>query len=136
MAREGNSLASLRYIRTLAEEVLQECNEGESTTILWKNIQELSHASFENFIMNVIKTCIANFAHPCGEVVDYSLDFFRSIYSLLRKHDTKAFEAYYSIVRELLPQLKTSVFVQPQHFPKRRTFFNVISVIWINGESV
>lgn len=42
-------------------------------------------------MMNVIQTCIANFANPCGAVVDYSLDFFRSIYSLLRKHDTKAF---------------------------------------------
>jgi hypothetical protein len=126
----------LRYIRTLAEEVLQECCEGVSTTILWRNIQDLSNATFENFMMNVIKTCINNFSNACGEVVDYSLDFFKSIYSLLRKHDTKAFETYYAVVRELLPQLKTNVFVSPQHFPKRRSFFNVISVIWVNGESV
>lgn len=26
--------------------------------------------------------------------------------------------------------------MNPQQFPKRRSFFNVISVIWVNGESV
>ena len=87
-------------------------------------------------MMNVIKTCISNFSNSCGEVVDYSLEFFKSIYTLLRKHDTKAFQKYYEVVKELLPQLKTQVFVLPQHFPKRRTFFNVISVIWVNGDSV
>ena len=136
MASKGDSLASLRYLKTLSEVILTECHEGVSTTGLWLNIFELSKASFESFIMNIINVCISNFTHSSGEVVDYSLEFFKSIYIHLKKHDTRAFQIYYGIVKELMAAVRTNVFVTPQTFPKRRTFFNVISVIWVNGEPI
>jgi hypothetical protein len=66
LASKGDSLAALRYIRTLAEEVLSECSEGVSTTALWRNIEELSQVSFQSFMLNVINTCICNFSSSCG----------------------------------------------------------------------
>lgn len=98
LASKGDSLASLRYIRTLSEEILEECIDGVSTTILWRNIQDLSNATFEEFLKNIINICIRNFSSLNNEIIDYSLDFFKSIYTNLRKCDTKAFQAYYSIV--------------------------------------
>jgi hypothetical protein len=133
LASKGDSLASLRYIKTLAEEILQDCSEGISTTNLWKNIEELSKATFQSFMMNIINICIYNFNNSCSEIIDYSLEFFKSIYTNLRKHDTKAFQTYYAIVKDLLSAIHKTIFVDPQYFPKRRTFFNVISVIWMNG---
>lgn len=98
LASKGDCLAALRYIKTLSEEILEECTDGVSNTILWRNIHDLSNATFEDFLKNIINICIRNFSSANNEIIDYSLDFFKSIYTNLRKSDTKAFQAYYSIV--------------------------------------
>jgi hypothetical protein len=38
LAKDGDSLASLRFIRTLTEELMSDISHGISNTILWLNI--------------------------------------------------------------------------------------------------
>ena len=40
------------------------------------------------------------------------------------------------MVRELLQNIGSTIFANPKYYVKRRAFFNVISVIWINSEKI
>jgi hypothetical protein len=64
LAKQGDNLACLRYIKTLVEQVLSECREGKSVTSLWKYIEDISHQTFDDFILYVIQLCIRNFNIP------------------------------------------------------------------------
>lgn len=61
LAKNGDSIASLRYIRAFFEEVMSEFNQDIPANPLWANIQELSPTTFENFILSAINICIINF---------------------------------------------------------------------------
>jgi len=136
LASGCNNLASLRYIKTLVEEVLSECSEGASSTTLWRNIQELQGTSFHDFILAAIYLCVSNFKCRNNEIIDFSLEFFKAIFFNLRKNDDKSFLAFYNVVGELLTSIDNTVFANPDFFHKRRAFFNVISLIWVNADTI
>lgn len=49
--------------------------------------------------MSVIAICVNNFKdNTNNEVLDYSLEFFKTIYITLKKFDSKAFVQFYNIV--------------------------------------
>lgn len=134
LAKQGDNLASLRYIKVLLTELLSDFIEGEPSAALWLNIQDLSKVSFKEFLLYNIQLCINNFRSTQAEIIDYSLDLFKSIYISLKKNEHSTFkEFFYSVVSNLLQNINQTIFSDPKYYHKRRAFFNVISVIWINS---
>lgn len=54
----------------------------------------------------------------------------------MKKNDHKTFEEFYQLVNSLLQNMQDTVFSKPTHYHKRRDFFHVISLIWINSDTV
>jgi hypothetical protein len=51
----------------------------------------------------------------------------------LKKYDNLAFQRFYEIVKNLLTSIGNTVFANEKYYYKRRKFFNVISIVWLNS---
>lgn len=60
-AKSCKSIACLRYIHTLMEQMMAEFHDGEPSTCLWRFIEQQTQESFEKFVLGVIKLCMGNF---------------------------------------------------------------------------
>lgn len=81
-----------------------------------------------------LKKCYSNFTIPNNAILDYSLEVFKIIYTKLKKYDKPQFQAFYALVTEMLQNINSTIFADPNFFKKRVTFFNVISIIWLNSQ--
>ena len=86
LSKEGDTLASLRFTRTMVSELLTDLSDGEPACALWLNITEISQVSFKVFLEWIIKLCIRNFNSSNNEILDYSLELFKVIYTSLKKN--------------------------------------------------
>ena len=65
------------------------------------------------------------------------MEIFKTIYiNLKRNEDANGFREFYNIVEGILGNIDKTIFVDPKFYSKRRSFFHVISVIWLNAENV
>ena len=83
-------------------------------------------------MLYILKKCLSNFTVPNEVLIDYSLEVFNSIYTNLKKNDKPQFENFYNLVNEMLANIDKTVLAEPKFFKKRVSFFNVISIIWVN----
>lgn len=86
--------------------------------------------------MCIIEICVRNFNTGNNEILDYSLELFKTIYTSLKKNEHNTFQEFYQIVHRLLQNIEGTIFSNPKFYHKRRDFFNVISLIWINSDTI
>ena len=93
-------------------------------------------SSFNAFLEYNIKLCINNLQSDKNEIIDYSLELFKTIYTALKKHDHQSFEILYELVSDLLNKINETIFANPNYYHKRRDFFNIIAIIWVNSDNI
>ena len=99
LSQGGESLACLRYIRTLVEEITVELLDGYPSTTLWSNIYDKTGATFLSFMDNAINICVNNFSTKNNAILDYSMDFFKKIYTILKRNDHSSFGQFYDKIK-------------------------------------
>ena len=65
----------------------------------------MGNCSFDTFLEYNIQLCINNFRSDKSEIIDYSLELFKTIYTSLKKQDHDSFEKFYSLVKDLLDNI-------------------------------
>ena len=70
-------------------ELLADLKEDEPDSILWRNMVYFNgvNSSFNAFLEYNIKLCINNLRSDKNEIIDYSLELFKTIFTALKKQD-------------------------------------------------
>ena len=96
----------------------------------------MDSCTFDRFLEYNIQLCINNFRSDKSEIIDYSLELFKTIYMSLKKQDDYSFEKFYDLVKNLLDNINETIFANPNFYHKRRDFFNIVAIIWVNSDNI
>ena len=84
-------LASLRFMRVLADCILSDMSGSEPSSPLWVQMQREEEVHFGDYLDHVVAVCTDNFKQENLPLIRYSLEFFRMVFSHLKRSDDSSF---------------------------------------------
>lgn len=132
----SRSISSLHYIQSMISEILEQVEDGVSTTYLWRFMEDSLHMSFEDFLAKIIEYTVSILMIPNFTLIENALELFKATFTKLCKHRHRSFRRYYDIVEEVSKQIDSTMLVHPDYTKLRFDYFSVISMIWIREGQV